>query len=223
MTDNSSLMLKLAHWIAGDFSNEKQALAQPQTYAHIRIFFRPLPFEFFDAIGFYSEQVYDYDLWNPYRQGIHRFVAREDTIYIENYSLKDGLLYAGAGHNLEILHSIASDSIERRYNCSMVFEWEGTLFRGNVEPGNNCLIQRNGRQTYLLSEVELTETTWVSLDRGMDVETHEQVWGSAAGPLRFEKKQSFAAEIPTKLQELSYCKKRRRKDYNCTKGRSMSD
>jgi CpeT protein len=195
-TPNPSLMLTLAHWMAGDFSNGKQAQAQPQTYAHIRIFFRPLPFEFFNGIGFYSEQVYDYDLWSPYRQGVHRLVDRGADIYIENYSLKDGLLYAGSGRNLAILHSITPDCIERRYNCSMVFWREGNVFQGRVEPGNQCLIQREGRQTYLVSEVELTETTWVSLDRGMDLETHEQVWGSAAGPLRFEKRESFAREVP---------------------------
>jgi CpeT protein len=82
----------------------------------------------------------------------------------------------------------------------MVFKKEADLFRGSVEPGNACLIPRNGRQTYLVSEVELTDRTWVSLDKGMDVNTHEQVWGSTAGPLRFEKKQSFAAEVPELLE-----------------------
>jgi CpeT protein len=48
----------------------------------------------------------------------------------------------------------------------------------------------------LVSEVELTETTWVSRDRGFDVNTHEQVWGSEYGPLQFEKQVSFADEVP---------------------------
>ncbi|MEO1521978.1 MAG: CpcT/CpeT family chromophore lyase, partial [Cyanobacteria bacterium J06633_2] len=42
---------------------------------------------------------------------------------------------------------------------------------------------------------EITETTWTSLDKGLDVKTHEQVWGSEHGALRFEKKESFAHEI----------------------------
>lgn len=189
-------MLTLAHWMAGEFSNQKQAFDQPQTYAHIHIFFRPLPFEFFSGIGFYSEQTHDYDLWNPYRQGVHRLVDQGEQIYIENYSLKDALLYAGSGRNLEILRTIKPECIERRYNCSMIFKWEGNLFRGRVE-GNSCFIEKNGYQTYLNSEVELTENTWVSLDKGMDVNTHEQIWGSQAGPLRFEKRESFADEIPS--------------------------
>jgi CpeT protein len=192
----SNDLIDLARWMAGDFSNQKQAFANSQLYAHIRIFFRPLPFEFFSGIGFYSEQAYDYDLWSPYRQGVHRLVDMGDCIYVENYGLKDPVLYAGAGREPDILKTITPECTQRRYHCSMVFRREGDLFRGNVEPGCRCLIPRNGRQTYLVSEVELTEDTWVSLDRGFDVSTHEHVWGSKEGPLRFEKRESFAGELP---------------------------
>ena len=189
-------LITLAQWMAGDFSNYKQSFDNPQQFAHIHIFFRPLPFEFFNAIGFYSEQVYDYDLWSPYRQGVHRLVDRGDQIYIENYSLNDPMLYAGAARELSILRTITPDCIERRYHCSMIFQREGEMFRGGVEPGNKCLIERNGCLTYLISDVEVTETTWDSLDRGMDMENHHQVWGSTFGPLRFEKRESFANELP---------------------------
>jgi CpeT protein len=187
--------LLLAQWMAGDFSNHKQAAAEPQHYAHIRIFFRPLPFEFFNAIGFYSEQVYDYDLWTPYRQGVHKLVDRGEDSYIENYSLKDAILYAGAAREPEILKTITHDCLERRCNCSMIFHREGDMFRGQVEPGNQCFVERNGSKTYLISDVEITENTWVSLDKGMDINTHEKLWGSAFGMLRFEKVASFADEI----------------------------
>jgi CpeT protein len=187
--------LLLAQWMAGDFSNHKQAAAEPQHYAHIRIFFRPLPFEFFNAIGFYSEQVYDYDLWSPYRQGVHKLVDRGEDSYIENYSLKDATLYAGAAREPDILKTITHDCLERRCNCSMIFHREGDMFRGQVEPGNQCLIERNGSKTYLISDVEITENTWVSLDKGMDINTHEKLWGSAFGMLRFEKVANFADEI----------------------------
>ncbi|MBO3458033.1 chromophore lyase CpcT/CpeT [Aetokthonos hydrillicola Thurmond2011] len=190
-----NLMLTLAYWLAGEFSNQKQSFADAKNYAHIHVFFRPLPWAFFSGIGFYSEQAYDYDLWRPYRQGVHRFVDQGDQIYVENYSLKDPILYAGSGRELSILKTIKPDCIERRYNCSMIFRWEENLFRGNVE-GNCCLIEKYGKQTYLVSDVELTETTFVSLDRGLDVTNHEQVWGSTVGPLRFEKCQSYAAEVP---------------------------
>lgn len=194
--DENSLLSELARLMAGDFSNRQQSDDDPQNYAHIRIFFRPLPWDFFSGIGFYSEQVYDYDIWTPYRQGVHRLIDRGDHIYIENYSLKEAENFAGAGHNREILLTIPSDGIERRYNCSMEFRKEGAIFRGRVEPGNKCFSYRTGVKTYLVSHVELTETTWVSWDRGMDLNTHEHIWGSAIGPLKFKKTASFATELP---------------------------
>jgi CpeT protein len=189
-------LISLCQWMAGDFSNRQQSFDYPQQFAHIHIFFRPLPFDFFKAIGFYSEQVYDHDLWTPYRQGIHRVVNRCDDIYIENYSLIDPIRYAGAARELSILNTITTHDIERRQHCSMIFRRDGDKFRGSVEPGNRCTIEKKGCMTYLISEVEITETTWFSLDRGMDVNTHQQVWGSTSGHLKFEKRQSFALELP---------------------------
>ena len=189
-------LITLAQWMAGDFSNYKQSFEKPQKFAHIHVFFRPLPFEFFNAIGFYSEQVYDHDMWTPYRQGVHRLIDQGAQIYIENYSLNDPVQYAGAARELSILKTITPDCIQRRYNCSMVFKREGEMFRGSVEPGNQCLIEKKGCSTYLISDVEITETTWSSLDRGMDVNTHQQIWGSDFGSLWFEKRQSFAGELP---------------------------
>lgn len=195
---DSDLLLTLAHWIAGDFSNQQQAFEDAKNYAHIHVFFRPLPWDFFGGIGFYSEQVYDYDLWRPYRQGVHRFIDRGEDIYIENYSLQNPMFYAGAGRELSILRSIKPDKIDRRYHCSMIFQRRGNLFRGRVE-GNSCFIEKYGKKTYLVSDVELTENTFVSFDRGLDVDNHEQVWGSTAGALKFVKIQNFAAEVPSMI------------------------
>ncbi|CCH66631.1 CpeT homolog [Richelia intracellularis HH01] len=188
-------LVTLANWMAGDFSNYKQSFDNPKLYAHIHISFRPLPFDFFNSIGFYSEQAYDYDLWTPYRQGVHKLVEQEKQVYIENYSLQDSILYAGASRELDILRTITQDSIKRRYNCSMIFRRDGEMFHGIVEPGNSCLIEKKGCLTYLVSDVEITETTWKSIDRGMHPETHEQIWGSEHGPLYFEKVRSFANEL----------------------------
>ena len=192
----SSDLLTLAHWMAGDFSNHQQAFDSPTQYAHIHVFFRPLAFDFFSGIGFYSEQVFDYDLWTPYRQGIHRLVDRGNDIYIENYGLIDSFLYAGAAREPEILKTITPACIQRRHNCSMVFKRDGDKFRGEVEPGNLCLIHKHGAQTYLVSTVEITESSWASWDRGLEVDTHEQIWGSEHGSLQFTKRESFADEVP---------------------------
>lgn len=193
---DSSDLLTLAHWMAGNFSNAQQARENPQEFAHIHVFFRPLPFDFFGAIGFYSEQSYDYDRWLPYRQGIHRLLDHGDHIYIENYGLTDALRFAGAGHEASLLNPLTHEDLQRRCNCSMVFHRQGDRFIGAVE-GNQCLIPKDGILTYLVSEVEVTATTWSSRDRGFDPSTHEPVWGSLHGHLQFTKIQTFAIDLPS--------------------------
>ena len=58
---------------------------------------------------------------------------------------------------------------------------------GNVEPGKECMVPRDGKLTYLVSEVEVNEQTWISRDRGFDPETDEVRWGSEHGPLKFKR------------------------------------
>ena len=199
--ENMNDAMILASWLAGEFSSFKQTLDNPRIHPHIRIFFRPLPFEFFEGIGFYSEQVYDYDPWHPHHQNVHRIFAQGDNVFVENYALKDKDLYTGSGSDLEILKTITPESIELRNGCAIIFQREGDKFVGQVEPGNKCLIPRkDGRMTYLKSEVEVTENTWVSRDTGFDVDTDEKVWGSTTGLLKFEKVQNFAHELPKNCQ-----------------------
>ena len=106
-------------------------------------------------------------------------------------------MHTGAGEDLEILGSITPDSIELRKGCAIIFKRQGDTFVGEVEPGNKCLIpRRDGSMTYLVSEVEVTQNTWISRDRGYDVNTHEKIWGSTSGLLKFDKIQDFSDEIP---------------------------
>jgi CpeT protein len=189
-------LMQLAQWMAGDFSNRQQAIANPREFAHIHVLFRPLPESFFGDIGMYSEQVYDYDLWTPYRQGVHRFCLRDGEIFVENFGLIEPMLYAGSGRERSILETITPEAIQPRCGCGMVFRRDGDRFIGQVEPGKQCIIPKEGQITYLVSEVEITNTTWQSRDRGFAVDTDEQVWGSEAGQFQFEKIQDFAAELP---------------------------
>ena len=70
---NKNLALaEFAKTLAGVYDNIEQSQKDPKDFAHINIFFRPLPWDVLKAPGFYSEQSYDHDPWRPYRQGIHR-------------------------------------------------------------------------------------------------------------------------------------------------------
>jgi CpeT protein len=192
---------QLVQWMAGDFSNQRQSMENPRDFAHIHVIFRPLPVEFFGGIGMYSEQVYDYDRWTPYRQGVHRFGIQDGEIFVENFGLIEPMLYAGSGRERSILTTITPQAIQPRCGCGMVFRREGAQFIGQVEPGKKCLIPKEGKTTYLVSEVAITDTTWVSRDRGFDCDTDELVWGSEFGKFQFEKIEDFSSELPALSKE----------------------
>ena len=68
-------------------------------------------------------------------------------------------------------------------------------YLGELEPGQNCLIPRDGKLTYLVSEVELNQERWSSRDRGFDPLTDAPIWGSEHGMLHFTRIQSFADQL----------------------------
>ena len=184
-------IFKFAQTIAGIYDNFDQSQENPKDFARINIIFRPLPWTIFNGPGFYSEQHYDYAPWSPYRQGIHRLITHKkesDVFIMENFGFANPERLAGAGRNPELLQSMKKDSLESRCGCAMHFKTKKNgHYIGSVEPGNKCIIPRDGQLTYLVSEVEVTEESWVSRDRGYDPDTNKQIWGSEHGQLIFKK------------------------------------
>ena len=74
-------------------------------------------------------------------------------------------------------------------------EVEDGRYLGEVEPGKNCLVPRDGQLTYLVSEVDVNATDWISRDRGFDPGSDEQRWGSEHGPLRFKRVAHLGQEL----------------------------
>jgi hypothetical protein len=215
MPDLNSLIINeqiftLASWLAGDFSNWEQAIENPPFFAHIRVCIRPIPSISVNGIWLYLEQAYDYMLNNPYRSAVLQLIeTRIETsteakaeanhgqfpIAIVNYKLKDANAYFGAARDPQKLNTLTFDQLDRLCGCDMRVQAKSDRFLGQVESGKKCAVFRNGKNTYLASEFEVTEHTYSSLDRGNDPETDERVWGSIAGAFEFSKKVSFAAEV----------------------------
>ncbi|QIR38324.1 chorismate-binding protein [Tolypothrix sp. PCC 7910] len=192
---HSTDIATLARWMAADFSNQEQAFENPPLYAHIRVCMRPLPVEFLSGASLFLEQAYDYALYDPYRLRVLKLVTVGDRIHIENYTVKEEKNFYGASRDLEKLATLKIDDIEKLPGCDMIVEWTGNSFKGKVEPGKGCIVFRKGQKTYLDNEFEITEETFMSLDRGRDPETDEHLWGSVAGPFHFVRWKSFADEV----------------------------
>jgi len=73
--------------------------------------------------------------------------------------------------------------------------WTGNSFKGEIKPGKACIVERNGKTTYLDNSFEIDNNQLISYDRGRDPETDELVWGSVAGPFEFSPIHSFAQEV----------------------------
>jgi hypothetical protein len=113
-----------------------------------------------------------------------------------NYRLKNAETFFGASRDLDRLKVLDINAIEQLQGCTQwVDRTDQQTFKGAVEPGKKCCINRKGVDTYLAIEFEVTENTYSSLDRGYDIVTDERVWGSIAGAFQFVKKTSFSNEI----------------------------
>jgi hypothetical protein len=194
---NSDLMT-LASWLAGDFSNWEQAIANPPFFAHVRVCIRPLPQPLSPAgVWLYVEQAYDYEIHHPYRTAVLHLVEKEENLVIQNYRLLDPASYYGSARQPQRLQSLTVDQLEKLGGCDMLVQKTARqTFVGQVEPGKQCRVVRKGRETYLHSEFEVGADFFHSWDRGFDVETDKQVWGAIAGAFEFVKKACFAHELP---------------------------
>lgn len=197
MTTNPSDVYTFAQWLAGDHSNWEQAIDNPPFFAHIRVGIRALPNPITDdGVWLFLEQAYDYELNHPYRTAVLHLIFQNDRIEMINYRLKNAETFFGASRDLDRLKVLDIDAIEQLQGCTQwVDRADRQTFKGAVEPGKKCCINRKGVDTYLAIEFEVTENTYSSLDRGYDIVTDERVWGSIAGAFQFVKKTSFSNEI----------------------------
>ena len=192
---HSTDIATLARWMAADFSNQKQAFDNPPFFAHIRVCMRPLPVSLLDGVGLFLEQAYDFTLNQPYRLRVLKLVVVGERIEIENYKVKDEQLFYGASRDLDRLHALSAEQLEKLPGCTFHVTWTGHSFLAEVEPGKGCMVLWKGEETYLDSTFEVSEHQLISRDRGRNPQTDEHIWGSIAGPFEFVRWASFADEI----------------------------
>ncbi len=189
-------LLKFAQTISSKYSNNEQSYNNPKYFAHINVYFRPLPWSFFKGPGFYSEQSYDCTPWSPYRQSVLRLIGVGEKYILKNYEISNSKRVAGAGFNTDLLKELKVNGIKYRNGCSMHFiKDKRESYIGEVEPGNLCLICRGSELTYLKSFVEFNADAWKSLDQGFNSTTDNLSWGSKHGALCFKRIESYGTDL----------------------------
>jgi len=185
---------RLVQLLCGSFTNDEQAFENPPLYAHINVTVRPLPH--LGAGLLLLEQAYAIAPTQPYRIRVLQACEAGDELHVRNHALKDAERFWGATLEPEKLVGIGSGDLQLLEGCTYVVSPKGDGFCGEVEPGCRCMVERKGRTSYLVSRFEIDQAGMSTIDRGHDPATHEQIWGSLAGPFLFRRVEDYAGDIP---------------------------
>jgi len=192
----TTTLRRLVEMLSAGFSNQHQAFENPPIYAHILVAFRPVPQLGEGAL--LLEQSYAFAPNQPYRIRILRAEAASDgSVRIHNHALVEEKRFWGAVQDPQRMATIQSADLRLLKGCSYVVRQREEGFVGEVEPGCCCLVERKGSVAYLVSSFELDPNGMRTIDRGHDPETHQQLWGSLAGPFEFQRTHDYSAEIPS--------------------------
>jgi hypothetical protein len=190
----TSSLQRLVRLLSAGFSNQDQAFDNPPLYAHILVRFRPLPQ--LAPGSLLLEQAYAFAPAEPYRIRVLRAVQDGETLRIHNLAIEAERRFWGASADPERMATIEPNDLRALEGCSYVVRAAGDGFVGEVEPGCRCLVERKGATAYLVSSFELDGAGMRTIDRGHDPVSHEQLWGSLAGPFSFRKTEDFSQDIP---------------------------
>ena len=191
----SSSLARLVQLLCAGFSNQTQAFENPPLYAHILVRFRPLPQ--LEPGSLLLEQSYAINPAAPYRIRVLRPErAADGGLIIRNQALRDEQRFWGSIDEAQKRAAIQPEDVRLLEGCTYVVQEQGSGFRGEVEAGCRCLVERKGATAYLVSSFELDGQGMRTIDRGHDPQTHEQLWGSLAGPFEFERTHDYSADIP---------------------------
>ncbi|MBM5823401.1 MAG: chorismate-binding protein [Cyanobacteria bacterium K_Offshore_surface_m2_011] len=190
----SSSLARLIQQLSAGFSNQAQAFDNPPLYAHILVKFRPLPQ--LAPGSLLLEQTYAITPGTPYRIRVLRAEQRDGELIIHNQALRDEQRFWGAIEDEGRRQTIGHDDLLPLEGCTYLVREVGEGFSGEVEPGCRCLVERKGNLAYLVSSFEIDPRGMRTIDRGHDPATHEQLWGSLAGPFEFERTHDYSGDIP---------------------------
>ncbi len=184
----------LAAYLTGRFDSEAQSKEDPSYFAiQLTVCAVDVP-DLGDRV-LYVEQARLDQVTSPYRQRLYvidpldppatRAVSR--VFELDNPSSAVGLC-----DDPSQLTLTAADA-EEKEGCGVEMEWMGDHFEGGTV-GKDCVSTLSGA-SYTSSEVNLTDTTMTSWDRGFDA-NDVQVWGATKGPYVFDRKTPLEPVAP---------------------------
>lgn len=196
-------LITLGRYMAGEFDNQQQAIADPTWYVHLRLWQRPVPLFTEDSLTFFAEQANIVNLDKPYRPRIIRIYKSDpnDSLQVQYYMLKDTEAIRGAGQCPEVLTQLTPEAINFLPGCSLTLKYHQVApnsyeFSAFSATGTPCDFSYQGSNYQVSLGFEATVEEFRVYDKGIDPTTGKAIWGALMGPFRFKKRQDFASELP---------------------------
>jgi CpeT protein len=164
-------------FLVGSFNNRKQAFSFPSQYSQIS-----LKHVLLDNGMIYGEQWYSVRNQPPYRQFVLNPFIKDDKIIVKSYKLNDREKFI----NFKYLDELNENNLIENIECDNIFVKKDHVYYGIIS-GCNCIVEKNGRTSFLYTASELSEKTYKVIDRGYCPETKEMIWGSEHGMFEFDK------------------------------------
>jgi hypothetical protein len=202
-TDPATQLTQLAGYLAGEFDNHQQALADPTWYIHLRVWNRPLPSHIFeDGYGFFIEQIGVASGQPPYRQRILHLTQGPSGLQGQYYGLRDPIQFRGSATQPERLTDLTPEDLVHLPTCCLTITPQppGNRFAGRLPGDSLCQITYAGQASYISLGFDIGPTgsadpgaiEYLVYDRGVDPETGSTTWGPRMGPFRLLKQIGFS-------------------------------
>ena len=197
----SPQLTALAGYLAGEFSNQPQAIAQPAWFVNLRLWIRPVPVFTDDSITLFAEQANILKLEQPYRPRILRLREREnENIEVEFYMFEDLATARGAGQNKDLIAQITPDKIKFLPNCTLKVATQELgdgkyCFATTPVTDEPCSVTYQGSTFQVFLGFKATANELLTYDKGIDPATGKGTWGALMGAYALTKLQDFAQEL----------------------------
>jgi CpeT/CpcT family (DUF1001) len=194
-------LITFGKYLAGEFENKRQALAEPVWYVHLRLWLRPVPFFREDSIALFAEQASIVNLEQPYRPRLWRLRQSESGgLQVQHYMFNDLKSVQGAGRNPDILRKISLKDLTFLPTCNLEVRVNNLdnnqyHFIAQPQPEQHCQFTYEGKTYQVALGFEVTSNSLKTYDKGIDPGTGKGIWGALLGPYQYEKRQEFGAEL----------------------------
>ncbi|MDJ0733005.1 MAG: chromophore lyase CpcT/CpeT [Nostocaceae cyanobacterium] len=195
----SPQLIALAEYLAGEFDNQQQAIADPVWYVHLRLWQRPVSLFDEDSLTLFAEQANVLNLDRPYRQRIMRLMPGsepEAPLLVQYYMPKNPAALCGAGRNPNLLNDLTPEQFDFLPGCILNVSQKELApnryqFAATAPPQARCTFTYQGNTVQVSLGFEVTKQELKTYDKGIDTATEKATWGAILGPYCYTKREQY--------------------------------